>query len=81
MNNHTTHLFNGKFLNYLSKKDLIFEKNKCIKHNTFYARQFALVAQLDRVLPSEGKGREFESRQVRHLFGLLKKEIFKKYHT
>ncbi len=27
----------------------------------------ALVAQLDRVLPSEGKGREFESRQVRHI--------------
>ena len=27
---------------------------------------FALVAQLDRVLPSEGKGREFESRQARH---------------
>ena len=26
----------------------------------------ALVAQLDRVLPSEGKGREFESRQARH---------------
>ena len=26
---------------------------------------YALVAQLDRVLPSEGKGREFESRQVR----------------
>ena len=25
----------------------------------------ALVAQLDRVLPSEGKGREFESRQAR----------------
>ena len=27
----------------------------------------ALVAQLDRVLPSEGKGRGFESRLVRHI--------------
>ena len=27
----------------------------------------APVAQLDRALPSEGKGREFESRRVRHL--------------
>ena len=27
----------------------------------------ALVAQLDRVLPSEGSGRGFESRRVRHL--------------
>ena len=27
----------------------------------------ALVAQLDRVLPSEGRGRGFESRQVRHI--------------
>lgn len=31
---------------------------------------FALVAQLDRVLPSEGKGREFESRQARHISAL-----------
>ena len=29
--------------------------------------QYAPVAQLDRVLPSEGKGRAFESRRVRHL--------------
>ena len=28
----------------------------------------ALVAQLDRVLASEAKGRGFESRRVRHLF-------------
>jgi hypothetical protein len=27
----------------------------------------APVAQLDRALPSEGRGREFESRRVRHL--------------
>ena len=27
----------------------------------------ASVAQLDRVLPSEGRGRGFESRQVRHI--------------
>lgn len=30
-------------------------------------RPVALVAQLDRVLPSEGRGRGFESRRVRHL--------------
>ena len=29
-------------------------------------KHLALVAQLDRVLPSEGKGRGFESRQARH---------------
>ena len=28
----------------------------------------APVAQLDRALPSEGRGREFESRRVRHRF-------------
>ena len=28
--------------------------------------QYGPVAQLDRVLPSEGKGRAFESRRVRH---------------
>jgi hypothetical protein len=27
----------------------------------------APVAQLDRALPSEGRGREFESRRVRHV--------------
>ncbi len=31
-------------------------------------RPVALVAQLDRVLPSEGRGRGFESRRVRHEF-------------
>ena len=30
-----------------------------------YNKPIAPVAQLDRVLPSEGKGREFESRQAR----------------
>ena len=30
------------------------------------ARGQAPVAQLDRALPSEGRGREFESRRVRH---------------
>lgn len=30
-----------------------------------FRAMLALVAQLDRVLPSEGKGREFESRQAR----------------
>ena len=28
----------------------------------------ASVAQLDRVLPSEGRGRGFESRRVHHIF-------------
>ncbi len=32
----------------------------------------APVAQLDRALPSEGKGREFESRRVHHLFYALR---------
>src|SRR5437763_13695757 len=31
----------------------------------------APVAQLDRALPSEGRGREFESRRVRHYFNYL----------
>ncbi len=31
-------------------------------------RRYAPVAQLDRALPSEGRGREFESRRVRHFF-------------
>src|ERR1700730_13393491 len=31
----------------------------------------APVAQLDRALPSEGRGREFESRRVRHIFNKL----------
>jgi hypothetical protein len=30
----------------------------------------APVAQLDRALPSEGKGREFESRRVRQSFSI-----------
>jgi hypothetical protein len=33
------------------------------------------VAQLDRALPSEGRGREFESRRVRHSFQRLNVEI------
>ncbi len=33
-------------------------------------QSFALVAQLDRVLPSEGRGRTFESCQARH-FSLI----------
>ena len=31
----------------------------------------ASVAQLDRVLPSEGRGRGFESRRVHHLLSLV----------
>ena len=33
----------------------------------------ASVAQLDRVLPSEGRGRGFESRRVHHLLSLYYK--------
>lgn len=44
------------------KKNLLFFENWCITEFVD-----ALVAQLDRVLPSEGKGREFESRQARHI--------------
>jgi hypothetical protein len=32
----------------------------------YHGARVAPVAQLDRVLPSEGRGRGFESRQVRH---------------
>ena len=35
----------------------------------------ALVAQLDRVLPSEGKGCGFDSRQAHHVLPRIK-EIF-----
>ncbi len=34
----------------------------------------ALVAQLDRALPSGGRGREFESRRVHHYFYFLGNE-------
>ncbi len=34
--------------------------------NISYKEENAPVAQLDRVLPSEGKGRTFESSRVRH---------------
>lgn len=33
---------------------------------TIKTYHFALVAQLDRVSPSEGEGRGFESRRARH---------------
>jgi hypothetical protein len=36
----------------------------------YHGARVALVAQLDRVLPSEGRGRGFESRRVRHLLSL-----------
>ncbi len=35
----------------------------------------ASVAQLDRVLPSEGRGRGFESRRVRHLLPLVSQGV------
>jgi hypothetical protein len=34
----------------------------------YYGARVAPVAQLDRVLPSEGRGHGFESRQVHHHF-------------
>ena len=52
------------------KQRRVFRKHESIKLDFYtkisYKNKHALVAQLDRVLPSEGKGREFESRQVRH---------------
>src|SRR5262249_13231306 len=39
----------------------------CCCKNALRSRHFrAPVAQLDRALPSEGRGREFEARRVRH---------------
>ncbi len=43
------------------------ERHPAIK----YRRPNAPVAQLDRALPSEGRGREFESRRVRHTLEVL----------
>ncbi len=45
----------------------------------YYVTPYALVAQLDRVLPSEGRGRGFESRQAHHLIllNILKKQSLK----
>ena len=37
----------------------------------YYGARIAPVAQLDRVLPSEGSGRGFESRLVHHLLSLV----------
>ena len=37
----------------------------------YYGARVAPVAQLDRVLPSEGSGRGFESRLVHHLLSLV----------
>ena len=41
---------------------------ECLSPAAYYAKSanLAPVAQLDRALPSEGRGREFESRRVRH---------------
>ena len=43
------------------------------KKQVFQRAHAAPVAQLDRALPSEGRGREFESRRVRHFFNKLEK--------
>ena len=43
---------------------LIMPAIHCMRH----AIKEAPVAQLDRALPSEGRGREFESRRVRQFF-------------
>ena len=37
----------------------------------YYGARVAPVAQLDRVLPSEGSGRGFESRLVHHFLSLV----------
>ncbi len=37
----------------------------------YHGARVAPVAQLDRVLPSEGRGRGFESRLVHHLLSLV----------
>ena len=34
----------------------------------YYGTPYAPVAQLDRVLPSEGSGHGFESRQAHHIY-------------
>lgn len=44
------------------------------------APPYASVAQLDRVLPSEGRGRGFESRRVRHHFQVLVQKEFSGKH-
>jgi hypothetical protein len=39
----------------------------------------APVAQLDRALPSEGRGREFESRRVRHIQSMTERVIVRTF--
>ena len=46
-------------------------KYRAARGRTFDHEAFAPVAQLDRALPSEGRGRAFESRRVRQ-FLLIK---------
>ncbi len=41
----------------------------------YHGARVAPVAQLDRVLPSEGRGRGFESRLVHHLLSLYYKGL------
>ena len=51
----------------------------------YHGARVAPVAQLDRVLPSEGRGRGFESRLVHHLLSLVQgnrlKNTFLKFLT
>jgi hypothetical protein len=48
----------------------------CIPRCSDYTRPCAApVAQLDRALPSEGRGREFESRRVRHTLPIIRVRV------
>ena len=68
----TFYTINKEFGAYL-RKHCLFSKSKAkgMAQNYSYVVIFARlnkapVAQLDRALPSGGRGREFESRRVRH---------------
>jgi hypothetical protein len=47
----------------------------------YYGARVAPVAQLDRVLPSEGRGHGFESRQVHHLLPFASQGVSVTPHT
>ena len=54
-----------------NKRDLPFLKSVVFRRNSMHRKQ-APVAQLDRALPSEGRGQRFESSRVRQLFQWVK---------
>lgn len=61
------------------------ETTKSVDYYLLYAyyyapHLYALVAQLDRVLPSEGRGRGFNSRRVRHKINTPHKNARIKIH-